>query len=393
MEIQAQSTNSSVSASDSKDLDAPPTQTPVSSAGDISVITVSKLAGARDPNSKSPSEQDYEKLSDMLTGKILVGSRSVQAYTAPQEDAYSLSYSPLNIFNVNFKDTHPAGNDGRSHDDHKLKNDFHAMFDPLVDKIYQSDISFNKRKLTTYLYAILAISTGEEESINSLYNYYDHLKGNSADDAVYEGIGHGSWIEKPEHYSKLKGIIKEMDKVYEAGLAKETLAFSEKNLKDWLDKQCHEKSVKEFKYSDNENFVKNLIDEFKGIQDSATYSSGIKSESEKLEENLKEFLQENTKFLIKLGNTIVAVDDENKALANHLMDDLFQKMSPKNSNQKDPLTKNYQSEKLTELRDDFQLKIQAFLEKLSDTRLPNYKLPEFDADDHLILELNNNDCE
>ena len=27
------------------------------------------------------------------------------------------------------------------------------------------------------------------------------------------------------------------------------------------------------------------------------------------------------------------------------------------------------------------------MEKLSDTRLPNYKLPEFDADDHLILEL------
>lgn len=319
------------------------------------------------------STDDCEELQKILTGRVFGGFRNVRSYASEE----FIPDSPLKIFNVNFKNTYPFGNGGLSLSDGKLKKKFHEdYFDKLLKKIHESNERFDQQRLKSYLYAILAISTGESDSIPSFFECYDHLIKNTRE-AYTVGPGHGSWIERPEDYVKLKIIINEMERIHDVSSKEGNPAFTEKNLHNWMRAQLQDRRIEEFNYLENKEFVENLIEA------SDDKSSDAKaSELKIVKDYLKSFLDENTIFLKNLANISATGDNYNKGLANDLLDHLFTKMSSKNSSF-GQVAKDTYDQQLIDLRENLMQKINLFKEKLS-----NGRLSELDTDDdHLILDL------
>ena len=320
------------------------------------------------------SAEDCEELQKILTGRVFGGFRDVRSYTSEE----FIPDSPLKIFHVNFKNTYPFGNDGLSLSDSKLKKKFHEeQFDKLLKKIHESNKKFDQQRLKSYLYAILAISTGESNSIPNFFECYDHLIKNTRG-ANTVGPGHGSWIEKPEDYVKLKIIINEMERIHDESSKEGNPAFTETNLHNWMRAQLQDRRIEEFNYLENKEFVENLI---KAFDDKALDAKA--SELKIVEESFKKLLNQNTSFLDKLATFSVSTDEnEDKDLANHLLDDLFEKMASKNSSL-DKVAKYTYNLQLRDLRENLTTKINEFKERLS-----TVELSELDTDDdHLILDL------
>jgi hypothetical protein len=315
----------------------------------------------------------YQELSELMVGKIAKWSENFDFY---DQDSESRHYSPLRIFKVDFGEIHSAGdvekNDGND-------SEFKSLFNAVIDKIYYSDPSFDKQKLSTYLYAILAISVGETESIGSFFKCCDAIIKNGSSLEIKDVTEHDSWIKNPENYSKLRGVVKKIEKIHDDSLASETLIFSEENLEDWLKNQIQDRRLKEFKFLNNKEFIETLIDAFDQSQTSDSSSKEKALELKKIEKHLRRFLQENVDFLDKLTKTASGSQEDHKTdLAKYLLDNLFEKMLSQTSD-KITLDKN---QKLQELRDNFAEKIQTFGEKLSDS-----KILKLDIDEHLIIEL------
>jgi hypothetical protein len=167
-----------------------------------------------------------------------------------------------------------------------------------------------------------------------------------------------------------------MDKIHEDSVARGNPAFTEKKLEQWMIAQVQDRRIEEFKFLSNKEFVDNLI----GACDCSTLDAKT-SELKIAEKHLKSFLSKNTSFVEKLANISTDVDDDNKGLANHLLDHLFKNMSSKNS-RLSPIAKNTYDQQLEDLRENLTKKILAFKDKLS-----SGKLSALDSDDHLILDL------
>ena len=346
-----------------------------------SIISATIGIGSSAPNTQSAigivdkvlSIRDCEELQKILRGRVFDGFKDYRSYDHPEE---LIPDSPLRIFHVDYKRDDPFGNNGITSQIGLLKQRFHEEdFDPLFKKIHESDNTFDEHKLKSYLYAILAISSGESDSIPSFYECYDNLIVKSRA-AKTVGPGHGSWIESPEHFVKLKIIINKMKEIHDESVAKGNPAFTEKNLKQWMIAQVQDRRIEEFKLLNNKEFVENLIDAF----DCSTLDAKT-SELKIAEKHLKSFLSKNTSFVEKLANISTDVDDDNKGLANHLLDHLFKNMSSKNS-RLSPIAKNTYDQQLEDLRENLTKKILAFKDKLS-----SGKLSALDSDDHLILDL------
>ena len=326
------------------------------------------------------SAEDCEELQKILTGRVFGGFRDVRSYTSEE----FIPDSPLKIFHVNFKNTYPFGNGGISLSEGKLKEKFHEEhFDKLLKKIHESNERFDQQRLKSYLYAILAISTGESDSIPNFFECYDHLIKNTRG-ANTVGPGHGSWIEKPEDYVKLKIIITEMERIRDESSKEGNPAFTEKNLHNWMRAQLQDRRIEEFNYLENKEFVENLI---KASDDKS--SDAKASELKIVEDYLKSFLNQNTSFLDKLATFSVSTDEnevkdkvKDKDLANHLLDDLFEKMASKNSSFGIVAQDTYNGQ-LQNLRENLMQKINLFKEKLSSGKLSDLETD----DDHLILDL------
>lgn len=319
------------------------------------------------------SIKDYQELSELMVGKIAKWSENFDFYDHASESRH---YSPLKIFKVDFKEIQSVGdvekNDGND-------SEFKSLFNAVIDKIYYSDLSFDKQKLSTYLYAILAISVGENESIGSFFKCCDALIKNGSSLEIKDAIERDSWIKNPENYSKLMGIVKKIEKIHDDSLASKTLIFSEENLDDWLKNQIQDRRLKELKFLNNEEFIETLIDTCDQSQTSDISSKEKVLELKEIDKHLREFLQENVNFLDKLTKMASGSQEERRAdLAKYLLDNLFEKMLSQNPD-KITLDKN---QKLQELRDNFAEKIQTFGEKLSDS-----KILKLDIDEHLIIEL------
>ena len=319
------------------------------------------------------SAEDCEELQKILTGRVFGGFRDVRSYASEE----FIPDSPLKIFHVDYKKENPFGNDGVSASNGFLKERFHREnFDPLLEKIHRSNNKFNEKRLKSYLYAVLAISTGESNSIASFFECYDNLFNNK--DIKFDGPGHGSWIARPEDYVKLKMIIKEMERIHDRSSEEGNPAFTEKNLHNWMRAQIQDRKIEEFNYLENKEFVQNLI---KAFDDETTDPK--KSELGIVKESFKKLLNQNTSFLDKLATFSVSTDeDKDKDLANHLLDDLFKKMASKNSSF-GIVAKNLYDEQLKDLRDNLTTKIDAFKIKLSSVELSKLDT----VDDHLILDL------
>jgi hypothetical protein len=344
-----------------------------------SIISATIGIGSPAPNTQSAigivnnvlSIQDCEELQKILRGRVFDGFRDVRSYLLPEE---LIPDSPLKIFHVDYGDENPSGNAGITRGNKALKEKFHNNFDKLVEKIHRSNINFAEQRLKSYLYAILAISSGESDSIPSFFECYDNLiNGNGM---KKDGPGHGSWIEKAEDFVKLKMIVSAMDKIHEDSVARGNPAFTEKKLEQWMIAQVQDRRIEEFKFLSNKEFVDNLI----GACDCSTLDAKT-SELKIAEKHLKSFLSKNTSFVEKLANISTDVDDDNKGLANHLLDHLFKNMSSKNS-RLSPIAKNTYDQQLEDLRENLTKKILAFKDKLS-----SGKLSALDSDDHLILDL------
>lgn len=320
------------------------------------------------------SVEDCEELQKILTGRVFGGFRDVRSYTSEE----FIPDSPLKIFNVNFIKNNPSGNDGISLSEGKLKEKFHEEhFDKLLKKIHESNERFDQQRLKSYLYAILAISTGESDSIPNFFECYDHLIKNTRG-ANTVGPGHGSWIARPKDYVKLKIIIREMERIHDESSQEVNPAFTEKNLYNWMRAQLQDKRIEEFNYLENKEFAESLI---KAFDDETTDPK--KSEFGIVKESFKKLLNQNTIFLDKLAKFSVSTDEnEDKDLANHLLDDLFKKMASKNSSF-GIVAKNLYDEQLKDLRENLTTKINEFKEKLSIVELSKLDT----VDDHLILDL------
>jgi hypothetical protein len=301
------------------------------------------------------SVEDCEQLQKILKGRVSEGFVDVRSYKNPEE---FIPNSPLRIFHVNYKRDNPFGNDGIKSPVAVLKERFHEEnFDPLLKKIHESNNTFEEKKLKSYLYAILAISSGESDSISSFYEYYDNLIKKNRGARTF-GPGHGSWIESPEHFVKLKIIINKMNEIHDKSVAEGNPAFTEKNLHQWMIAQVQDRGIEEFKFLNNKEFVDNLIDAF----DCSTLDAKT-SELKIVKESFQEFLDQNTNFLNNLATFSASEDGDNKGLANHLLDHLFKNMSSKNSSLSS-IAKDTHGQQLEDLRENLTQKIDTFRAKL-----------------------------
>jgi len=105
---------------------------------------------------------------------------------------------------------------------------------------------------------------------------------------------------------------------------------------------------------------------------------------------LKDFLEKNTSFLMKIAEIIENTESpaEEKELADRLIDHLFNKMLEKKSTA-DDMNKVKFEEDLTELRARFKEKIQEFGQKLSSNKLSDLNFDDDDLILDLILEIPN----
>ena len=344
----------------------------------IQTDTVShQLPKTRVSRTKTPSADDFIELSSLLAGRILDLKRMVYSHDPDSQ----LIHQDLKQFNVNFFSTNVCGNLGLRENAHGLSGKFHLAFDPLfgqlLDRIHNKDLSFDKERLKTYLYAILCISAGEDESIDSLFYYRDHLIGGVPREQVRYGIGHGSWIQKPVHLSKLQEIIKKMDEL----ASKEEDIFTETNLKKWLECQAQIRRTRDFKFRSNKEFISKLIKSFDVSANDQKFSEiGL------IKDDLGDFLKPNAIFLQNLVKIVNQVDHENKGIADHLFEHLIAKITPLT----DPSDQDFsvvfadKIEKILELKVNFADKITKFI-----TQLSSNITSDFLDDPHhqLILEL------
>jgi hypothetical protein len=177
-----------------------------------------------------------------------------------------------------------------------------------------------------------------------------------------------------------------MEKVHDDALLSETLAFNEKDLFEWLNYQAQDRRIQEFKYVNNEEFIKKLIDVLNASKTDKIFSDKKLLELQNIEKHLKNFLQKNTNFLIKLEATRVSGDSENKDLAEYLLNNLFEKMLSEKFDLTESV-KDIKIQKLKELQTNFGEKIQEFCKKLSNEELSNSQILKLNAKDYLILEL------
>ena len=320
----------------------------------------------------TPSFEDYEYLSKLLSGAIVNGSRRVQSYNPDLETITA----ELKQFNVNFTQHNPFGNEGLT-EDQDLAGLFHGWFNPLLDKISNADFREDKEELKTYLYAILCISAGEPESIIKFYNYYDYFINKNLKADVKFGTGHGSWISTPEQYSKLKVIIKKLDEL----VVKNPDIFTKENLNAYLKCQFQDRRMKKFKYRENEEFISNLIKSF-NVQ-----KTDLKAEElEATRTDLKDFLKPNAIFLKNLVEITNQDRHENNKLANYLFDFLIAKItpSPTEVDQHTDLVNTDKLEKIEELKKDFNKKINEFIDKINSSIKPDFL---DDPHNKLIFEL------
>jgi hypothetical protein len=317
--------------------------------------------------------EDFEELQKILKGRVSDGFRDVRSYLLPEE---LIPDSPLKIFHVDYGDENPSGNAGITRGNKVLKEKFHNnLFDKLVEKIHQSDVKFDEQRLKSYLYAILAISTGESDSITSFFECCDNLIHGGR--IKIDGPGHGSWIERPENYVKLKMIVGAMNEIHDESIQNGNPAFTEKNLAQWMKAQVQDRRIEEFKFLNNKEFVDNLI-----VACDIDPLDAKASELKNVENYLKSFLNANTSFLEKLADISATGDVDNKGLADHLLDYLFAKISSKNSSS-DPVAQDTYDQQLQDLRKNLKQKTNEFKEKLSSGKLSTLDT----EDDHLILDL------
>ena len=321
---------------------------------------------------KESSFEDYEYLSKLLSGAVSDGIKKVQSYNPDLETITA----ELKQFNVNFTQHNPFGNEGLT-EDQDLAGLFHSWFNPLLDKISNSDFREDKDKLKTYLYAILCISAGEPESIIKFYNYYDYFINKNLNADVKFGTGHGSWISTPEQYSKLKVIIKKLDKLAE----EKPDIFTKENLNAYLKCQFQDRRIKNFKFRENEEFISSLIK-----------SLDVKPSDPKAEElegtrtDLKDFLKPNAIFLKNLVIIVNQDGHENKGLADYLFEHLIAKITPSATeiDQHTGLANTDKLDKINELKTNFNKKITKFIEQINS----NIKSDFLDDPHHqLIFEL------
>lgn len=243
---------------------------------------------------------------------------------------------------------------------------------------------FKKFKKETFDF--LSDAVGERDSIASFFEYHENLINGDQSARVYDGTGHGSWIEKPQHYSKLKSVINEMRNTHERSIETgTTTVFTEDNLSTWLKSQFQDDKIQEFQYHNNKEFVRSLIDAVHSPCEDAK-----KAELEIVKDYLKDFLEKNTSFLMKIAEIIENTESpaEEKELADRLIDHLFNKMSEKKSTA-DDINKVKFKEDLTELRARFKEKIQEFGQKLSSNKLSDLNFDDDDLILDLILEIPN----
>lgn len=321
---------------------------------------------------KESSFEDYEYLSKLLSGAVSDGIKKVQSYNPDLETITA----ELKQFNVNFTQHNPFGNEGLTADQ-DLAGLFHSWFNPLLNKISNSDFREDKDKLKTYLYAILCISAGEPESIIKFYNYYDYFINNNTDADVRFGTGHGSWISTPEQYSKLKVIIRKLDELVKINPD----IFTKENLNAYLKCQFQDRRIKNFRFRENEEFISNLIK-----------SLDVKPSDPKAEElegtrtDLKDFLKPNAIFLENLVKIVNQDGHENKGLADYLFEHLIAKItpSPTEVDQHTGLANADKLEKIEELKKDFNKKINEFINKINSSIKPDFL---DDPHHQLIFEL------